>query len=55
MIHLYCSSGHYISDVAQGQGDGWLTLDDTNVIRADEAMVRGDCASLAYILFYTYR
>ncbi|XP_029619701.1 ubiquitin carboxyl-terminal hydrolase 37-like isoform X2 [Salmo trutta] len=47
-----CSLGHYISDVLDSRGSGWLCLDDAHVLRTDEATVLRATAQTAYILFY---
>ncbi|XP_045576352.1 ubiquitin carboxyl-terminal hydrolase 37 isoform X3 [Salmo salar] len=44
--------GHYISDVLDSRGSGWLCLDDAHVLRTDEATVLRATAQTAYILFY---
>ncbi|XP_029582646.1 ubiquitin carboxyl-terminal hydrolase 37-like [Salmo trutta] len=44
--------GHYISDVLDSRGSGWLCLDDASVLRTDEATVLRARAQTAYILFY---
>uniref|UniRef100_UPI003AACF652 ubiquitin carboxyl-terminal hydrolase 37-like n=1 Tax=Centroberyx gerrardi TaxID=166262 RepID=UPI003AACF652 len=44
--------GHYISNVAEGHGGEWLTLDDSRVTRTDEATVLRDREDTAYLLFY---
>ncbi|CAB1341936.1 unnamed protein product, partial [Coregonus sp. 'balchen'] len=49
---LPCSPGHYISDVLDSRGSGWLCLDDSRVLRTDEATVLRARAQTAYILFY---
>lgn len=50
-----CSLGHYISDVLDSRGSGWLCLDDAHVLRTDEATVLRAIAQTAYILFYVCR
>ncbi|XP_029619990.1 ubiquitin carboxyl-terminal hydrolase 26-like isoform X2 [Salmo trutta] len=45
-------TGHYISDVLDSRGSGWLCLDDAHVSRTDEATVLRATAQTAYILFY---
>ncbi|XP_029619722.1 ubiquitin carboxyl-terminal hydrolase 37-like [Salmo trutta] len=45
-------TGHYISDVLDSSGSGWLCLDDAHVSRTDEATVLRATAQTAYILFY---
>ncbi|XP_031690260.1 ubiquitin carboxyl-terminal hydrolase 37-like [Oncorhynchus kisutch] len=45
-------TGHYISDVLDSRGSGWLCLDDAHVLRTDEATVLKEIAQTAYILFY---
>ncbi|KAK6311831.1 hypothetical protein J4Q44_G00174950 [Coregonus suidteri] len=45
-------TGHYISDVLDSRGSGWLCLDDSRVLRTDEATVLRARAQTAYILFY---
>ncbi|XP_045074152.1 ubiquitin carboxyl-terminal hydrolase 26-like isoform X2 [Coregonus clupeaformis] len=45
-------TGHYISDVFDNRGSGWLCLDDSRVLRTDEATVLRARAQTAYILFY---
>ncbi|XP_031690289.1 ubiquitin carboxyl-terminal hydrolase 37-like isoform X2 [Oncorhynchus kisutch] len=48
-------TGHYISDVLDSRGSGWLCLDDAHVLRTDEATVLKEIAQTAYILFYVCR
>ncbi|XP_071379288.1 ubiquitin carboxyl-terminal hydrolase 37-like [Centroberyx affinis] len=44
--------GHYISDVVEGYGGEWVTLDDSRVTRTDEAAVLKDREDTVYLLFY---
>ncbi|KAJ8005061.1 hypothetical protein DPEC_G00142810 [Dallia pectoralis] len=46
------STGHYIADLVESQGSGWLCMDDTRVQRTDVASVLRKRAQSAYILFY---
>ncbi|KAL7825483.1 hypothetical protein SRHO_G00341790 [Serrasalmus rhombeus] len=45
-------SGHYISDVAEGEGDSWLTFNDSEVSHMNESAVLKRRAKTAYLLFY---
>ncbi|KAJ8004925.1 hypothetical protein DPEC_G00141350 [Dallia pectoralis] len=45
-------SGHYIADLVESQGSGWLCMDDTRVQRTDVASVLRKRVQSAYILFY---
>ncbi|KAL6489388.1 hypothetical protein MHYP_G00031290 [Metynnis hypsauchen] len=45
-------SGHYISDVAEGEGDSWLTFNDSEVSHTNESAVLKRRAKTAYLLFY---
>uniref|UniRef100_UPI003AAAE028 uncharacterized protein n=1 Tax=Centroberyx gerrardi TaxID=166262 RepID=UPI003AAAE028 len=44
--------GHYVSDIAEGHGREWVTLDDSRVTRTGEAAVLKDREDIAYLLFY---
>ncbi|XP_071388545.1 ubiquitin carboxyl-terminal hydrolase 37-like [Centroberyx affinis] len=44
--------GHYLSDVIEGDGGEWVTLDDSRVTRTDEAAVLKRRQDTAYLLFY---
>ncbi|XP_066539328.1 ubiquitin carboxyl-terminal hydrolase 29-like [Hoplias malabaricus] len=46
--------GHYISDVAEGQGNSWLTLDDSEVSCTKESVVLKRRERGAYLLFYVH-
>ncbi|KAL6489285.1 hypothetical protein MHYP_G00030260 [Metynnis hypsauchen] len=47
-------SGHYISDVAEGDGDSWLTFNDSKVSHTNESAVLKRRAKTAYLLFYVH-
>ncbi|XP_076869724.1 ubiquitin carboxyl-terminal hydrolase 17-like protein 6 [Brachyhypopomus gauderio] len=44
-------SGHYISHVAE-EGESWLSFDDSEVARMNEAAILKIAATTAYLLFY---
>uniref|UniRef100_A0A7N6AB05 Ubiquitin carboxyl-terminal hydrolase n=1 Tax=Anabas testudineus TaxID=64144 RepID=A0A7N6AB05_ANATE len=49
------SSGHYISDVYDMKKQSWLTYNDLDVSRTQEAAVRRDRDRSGYIFFYMHK
>ncbi|XP_028991797.1 ubiquitin carboxyl-terminal hydrolase 37 [Betta splendens] len=49
------SSGHYISDVYDMKKQAWLTYNDLDVSRTQEAAVRRDRDRSGYIFFYMHK
>ncbi|KAL7886655.1 hypothetical protein AOLI_G00043760 [Acnodon oligacanthus] len=54
-LHLESSLGYYITDVPEGEGDSWLTFNDSKVSRTNESAVLKRRAKTAYLLFYVRR
>uniref|UniRef100_A0A8C7GEE9 Ubiquitin carboxyl-terminal hydrolase n=1 Tax=Oncorhynchus kisutch TaxID=8019 RepID=A0A8C7GEE9_ONCKI len=49
------SSGHYISDIYDMKKQSWLTYNDLDVSRTQEAMVQRDRDRSGYIFFYMHK
>ncbi|KAM4730868.1 ubiquitin carboxyl-terminal hydrolase 37 [Anableps anableps] len=49
------SSGHYISDVYDMKKQSWLTYNDLDVLRTQEAAVQRDRDRSGYIFFYMHK
>lgn len=53
--YLFSTLGHYISDVYDMKKQSWLTYNDLDVSRTQEAAVQRDRDRSGYIFFYMHK
>lgn len=53
--NLFSTQGHYISDVYDMKKQSWLTYNDLDVSRTQEAAVQRDRDRSGYIFFYMHK